>query len=116
MDIKFDFTDKVAIVTGASGGLGKETAIQFAKAGAKVVIGDVKVELGKETAEEIKASGGQALFVELDVTDKESAENIVKTTVDTYGGVDILVNVAGVPGSGPSSVFTDLTTEQWDLT
>ena len=116
MDIKFDFTDKVAIITGASGGLGKETAVQFAKAGAKVVIGDVKVELGKQTAEEIKAAGGEAIFVELDVTSKESAENIVKTTVDTYGGVDILVNVAGVPGSGPSSVFTDLTTEQWDLT
>ena len=116
MDIRFDFSDKVAIITGASGGLGRETAVQFAKAGAKVVIGDVKVELGKQAAEEIKADGGEAIFVELDVTSKESADNIVKTAVDTYGGVDILVNVAGVPGSGSGSSFTELTTEQWDLT
>lgn len=116
MDIKFDFSEKVAIVTGAAGGIGKETAVRFAKAGAKVVIGDIKEELGKKTTQEIKTDGGEAIFVNLDVTRKDSAENMVKTTVDTYGGVDILVNVAGIPGSGQSSVFSELTSEQWDLT
>jgi NAD(P)-dependent dehydrogenase (short-subunit alcohol dehydrogenase family) len=116
MDIRFDFTDKVAIITGAAGGLGKETAVQFARAGAKVVIGDVKAELGKKTVEEIKADGGKAVFVDLDVTSKDSVEKMVKATIEAFGGVDILVNVAGLSASGPSSAFTDLTTEQWDLT
>ena len=116
MDIKFDFAGKVAIVTGASGGLGKETAMQFAQAGAKVVIGDVNVELGNKTEQEIISAGGNALFIELDVTSRESVQDMVRTTVEKFGGVDILVNVAGVSGAGENSEFEKLTEEQWDIT
>ena len=67
MDLQFDSADKVAIVTGAFRGLGKETAVQFARAGAKVVIGDLQIELGRKAEEEINADGGKALLIELDV-------------------------------------------------
>ncbi len=103
-------------MTGASGGLGKETAVQFARAGAKVVIGDLKVEAGRRTEEGIKADGGKAIFIELDVTSKESVDHLVKNTLETFGGVDILINVAGVPGSGEFSAFKELLEEQWDIT
>jgi meso-butanediol dehydrogenase/(S,S)-butanediol dehydrogenase/diacetyl reductase len=116
MDVKFDFSNKVAIVTGASGGLGKETAVQFARAGAKVVIGDLKVEAGRRTEEGIRAEAGEAIFIELDVTSKESVDHLVKNTIETFGGVDILINVAGVPGSGEFSAFKELLEEQWDIT
>ena len=116
MDIKFDFSGKVALITGSAGGLGKETAVEFAQAGAKVVIGDVKVDLGKKAAEEINAAGGEAVFAKLDVTSKESVDQWVKTAMDTFGGIDILVNVAGVPGTTSADSFPEFTTDQWDMT
>ena len=91
----FNFTNKVAIVTGGSTGIGRATARQFARHGAKVVIGDVNPE-GRETAETIKRDGGDALFVQTDVRDASEVKNLVATTVKTYGGLHCAFNNAGV--------------------
>ena len=93
MSISFD--GRVAIVTGAGGGLGREHALALAKRGAKVVVNDLGP--GAQTvADEIKAAGGQALAVSCSVTDFDAVQAMVKTTMDTWGRVDILVNNAGI--------------------
>ncbi|MBX3627319.1 MAG: SDR family NAD(P)-dependent oxidoreductase [Rhizobacter sp.] len=93
MSISFD--GRVAIVTGAGGGLGREHALALAKRGAKVVVNDLGP--GAQTvADEIKATGGQAIAVSCSVTDFDAVQAMVKTTMDTWGRVDILVNNAGI--------------------
>jgi NAD(P)-dependent dehydrogenase (short-subunit alcohol dehydrogenase family) len=91
----FNFTDKVAIVTGGSTGIGRATSLIFARHGARVVIGDVNLE-GQETVETIEREGGSALFVETDVRDAEQVENLVVTAVETYGGLHVAFNNAGI--------------------
>lgn len=88
--------DKVAIVTGATSGIGRATAVLFAKEGAKVVMAGRRENLGAEVVKEIAAFGGDAIFVKTDMTNKADIANIVKTTVDKYGRIDVLVNNAGV--------------------
>ncbi|WP_132992176.1 SDR family oxidoreductase [Gordonia zhaorongruii] len=100
------FTDKTAIVTGAAGGIGEAYARAIAAEGGKVVIADVNDEAGQAVADSI---GG--LYVHTDVADPESAENLVATTVDTYGKIDALVNNAAIYG-GMKLDF--LTTVPWD--
>ncbi len=90
-----NFTDKVAIVTGGSTGIGRATSLLFAQHGAKVVIGDVNRE-GRETVETIKREGGEALFVETDVSKAQQVEKLVATAVETYGGLHVAFNNAGV--------------------
>jgi NAD(P)-dependent dehydrogenase (short-subunit alcohol dehydrogenase family) len=93
MSISFD--GRVAIVTGAGGGLGREHALALAKRGAKVVVNDLGA--GAQTvADEIKAAGGQAIAVSCSVTDFDAVQAMVKTTMDAWGRVDILVNNAGI--------------------
>jgi NAD(P)-dependent dehydrogenase (short-subunit alcohol dehydrogenase family) len=93
MSINFD--GRVAIVTGAGGGLGREHALALAKRGAKVVVNDLGPG-AEAVAQEIKAAGGEALAVLSSVTDFEAVQAMVKQTVDTWGRVDILVNNAGI--------------------
>lgn len=81
---------KVAIVTGGGGGFGKGIAEKFVKEGAKVVIVDMNEEVGQKTASEIKAE-----FVKGNVTDRKSWEEIVKTTDEKFGNIDVVVNNAG---------------------
>lgn len=88
--------DKVAIITGAASGNGKEIAILFAKEGAKVVVSDIDEKLGKGVAEQINKDGGKAIFVKCDVTSPADAEALVRETVNEYGGLDVLVNNAGI--------------------
>ena len=94
-----DLTGKVAVITGAGRGLGREEAIQLAKQGARVVINDIGLPDAKEAAEsaveEIKAFGGEAIAVYGDCADSADAENLLKTTIDTYGDMNIMVNNAG---------------------
>jgi NAD(P)-dependent dehydrogenase (short-subunit alcohol dehydrogenase family) len=91
----FNFTDKVAIVTGGSTGIGRAASLLFAHHGAKVVIGDVNRE-GQETVETIKREGGAAIFVETDVRNAHQVQDLVTTAVKTFGGLHFAFNNAGV--------------------
>lgn len=96
----FDFAGKVALITGGSTGIGRATALLFARYGARVVIGDLNPE-GLETVKEIEQGGGAALFVETDVRQAGQVERLVAAAVQTYGGLHCAFNNAGVlpPGA-----------------
>jgi NAD(P)-dependent dehydrogenase (short-subunit alcohol dehydrogenase family) len=91
----FNFSGKVALVTGGSSGIGKATSLLFAQHGAKVVIGDNN-PAGVETANLIKREGGEAIFVQTDVRQAKEVENLVATAVETYGGLHCAFNNAGI--------------------
>ncbi|MBU1195266.1 MAG: SDR family oxidoreductase [Proteobacteria bacterium] len=115
MNFSDEFKDKSVVITGAAGGLGKQTAIQYAAAGAKIVIGDLKIEQGQETAALMNASHPDcARFIHLDVTDRESVDALFKEAQETFGTVDILVNSAGISGQG-FKPFGRIDLESWDL-
>ena len=98
---QFNFSDKTAIVTGGATGIGRATSLLFARHGARVVIGDVNPE-GAKTAELIKSDGGEALFVKTDVREAEQVQNLIATTVKTYGALHYAFNNAGIlPGAAP---------------
>jgi len=90
------FAGKVVLITGGSGGQGRVQGRMFAEQGAAVVLADVVEAGGKAQAAQIKKSGGQAMFVKLDVTSAASWENAIKRTRRAYGGLHVLVNNAGV--------------------
>ena len=104
--------DKVALVTGASSGIGRATALTFVREGAKVVIADMNVIGGEETVQLVKAAGGDAFFVETDVSQAASVEAMVSKTVETYGRLDYAHNNAGV--EGVLSRTAEHTEEDWD--
>lgn len=103
--------DKVAIVTGGAQGIGKAVSLGFAKEGAKVVVVDILTEAGRKTEELITASGGEALFCECDVSEKDQVDRMVAAAADGFNGIDILVNNAGVD---PRQTWNEMTAEQWD--
>ena len=96
---KSEFTNKVALVTGASGGIGEAIAISFAHNGAKVSVVDIDVENGKAVVERIKKDGGEAIFLEADVSDHAAVEKMVDDTVQAFGRLDFAVNNAGIGGA-----------------
>jgi len=99
---------KVAFLSGAARGIGGEAAKLMASVGARVAIGDVLEERGRQTAKEIEAAGGQALFVPLDVTQEASWSAAIDATVKKFGGLDILVNNAGIfVGKGVEEALMD---------
>src|SRR5215831_13927909 len=91
----FNFSGKVALVTGGSRGIGLATAQLFARSGAKVVIGDID-PAGSEAVDEVKRDGGDAIFVKTDVSDEGDVENLIATAIKTYGGLHCEFNNAGV--------------------
>lgn len=115
-NISYDFSGKVLAITGASGGIGKAIALAFGKAGAKVMIADLKEEMGQAVADEINAGGGTAAFQITNVADEESVKAFIQNTLDTYGQLDILVNVAGVGSAHKGNPFTNLDDEDFHRT
>jgi NAD(P)-dependent dehydrogenase (short-subunit alcohol dehydrogenase family) len=103
--------DRVAIITGATKGIGLACAQEFAQEGAKVVLAGRTESLGEAAAEEIRTRGRDALFVRCDVSKKEQVDGLVQATVDRYGCVDVVVNNAGV---NHSAKFFDISEEDWD--
>ena len=107
------FAGKVALVTGGSSGLGEATALKFAQQGARVVIAARRVEQSGEVVQKIHASGGEALFVQADISRAADVEHMVRTAVGKFGRLDCAVNNAGI--SGPRyTPLADVTEEQWD--
>jgi len=102
--------NKVAIITGASKGIGKGIAIRYSQEGAKVVVASRSMDLLSPIADEIRDRGGQALALPVDVTRLESIEAVVDKTVEQYGRLDIMVNNAGISMAHPSE---DLSPQDW---
>jgi NAD(P)-dependent dehydrogenase (short-subunit alcohol dehydrogenase family) len=102
---------KVALVTGGSSGIGKATALQYAREGVSVVIADLTEAPGQAVVEEIKQQGGQAFFVKTDVSQPADCENLVRKTVAQYGRLDIAFNNAGI--SGERTPIAEMSLEAW---
>ena len=103
--------DKVAIITGASSGIGYTTALALSKAGAKVAIGARRIDRLEELAKKISADGGEVFYQKLDVTQRSECENFAKAVLEKWGSIDILVNNAGLM---PLSLFKSLKVDEWD--
>src|SRR4051812_644712 len=106
-----ELNDTVALVTGASSGIGEATARLLAERGATVAAVARRVDRLESLAGEIEAAGGRALAIEADISEREQAEGAVRRTVEELGRLDILVNNAGVMLLGP---IVDAPVEEWD--
>jgi NAD(P)-dependent dehydrogenase (short-subunit alcohol dehydrogenase family) len=104
---------KVALVTGGSSGIGRATALVFAREGAKVVVANRRVDAGQETVQMIKDTGGDAFFIKTDVSQSIEVETLVNQTVERYGRLDYAFNNAGI-GCEVTPV-ADCPEEDWDL-
>jgi NAD(P)-dependent dehydrogenase (short-subunit alcohol dehydrogenase family) len=105
--------NKVALITGATSGIGKATALLFAAEGAEVVITGRRVELGQRVENEFREQGGRCLFLEADHSQAESCSRVVEQTLAEFGRVDILFNNAGIVTSGTAETTSD---EVWNET
>jgi len=107
--------DKVALITGGSSGIGRETSLLFAMEGAKIVVADVNDEEGQKTVDEIQKSGGTALYVHADVSKSEDCKNMIQFAEKEYSNLHILFNNAGIMhGSDDNAEVTEEAI--WDLT
>ena len=103
--------DKVAIVTGATKGIGRACAEEYAKEGCRVTLAGRSEDLGQAAAEEITAQGGQAMFVACDVSDSAQVNSMVAATIERFGGLDIMLSNAGINNKAE---FLDVGEEDWD--
>jgi 3-oxoacyl-[acyl-carrier protein] reductase len=104
---------RVALVTGAAGGIGRETALLLAEEGAAVAVADVRAEAAEETASEVRRRGAAALALPLDVTDEASVRSAVRAVGESLGPLEVLVNSAGIYRVG---ALEEVTPEAWDAT
>jgi 3-oxoacyl-[acyl-carrier protein] reductase len=103
--------DKVAFITGAAQGIGREIALMFAREGADIVVGDINLEKASQTQQDIEALGRKVLTLELDVTDSTKVNEAVNKILDKFGKVDILVNNAGIT---KDNLLLRMTDAEWD--
>ncbi|GAB7094741.1 SDR family oxidoreductase [Halolamina litorea] len=106
------FDGRTAVVTGASSGIGRASALRLAEEGANVVVADIDADGGRETVDLIEDAGGAATFVEVDVSDTASVEQMVDVAVESYGGLDIAHNNAGILTGFVET--TGIEEAQWD--
>lgn len=109
-----DLQGKIALVTGGTSGIGRDTAILFAKAGAKVVVSGRREPEGRETIELVRSAGGEGLFVKADVSKASEVEMLIKKIVEQFGRLDIAFNNAGIEGVWVPIVRQS--EEDWDRT
>lgn len=103
--------DRVVIITGGASGIGRTSSLLFAEEGAQVVVADYQETTGKETVAEITEQGGHARFVQVDVSNRSSVEQMVKSVLEAYGQIDVLINNAGITAD---ATLTKMKEEQWD--
>ena len=103
--------DKVAVITGSGKGLGEAMALLFSREGAKIVVFDIDEGAGRETVEQIREQGGEAIFVHGDVSNPDDAVRLIDAAVDAYGRADVLVNNAGIH---VDKTVANTTEAEWD--
>jgi NAD(P)-dependent dehydrogenase (short-subunit alcohol dehydrogenase family) len=113
-DVRVDLRlqNRVGIVTGSAGGIGRAIALAMATSGARVVVSDTRTAEGEATASAIQAAGGEAIFVACDVSNSDQVSHLVSASLEHFGRLDVLVNNAGI--SGGSSLAHELELETWD--
>ena len=114
MTVGFELQDKVVVITGAAGGLGREFALGFAAEGAKIVAADVSEAGLAETVALVEAAGGSALAVRVDVTSKESTDALAEAAIAHFGRIDVLVNNAAIYATLKRAKFTEIDPDEWD--
>ena len=107
--------NKVAVITGAGSGIGRESALLFSREGARVVVADVNDDAGRAVVEELRGAGGEAVYVRADVSKGSDAEGMVRAAEESFGRLDVLFNNAGIShAKDDDAVATE--EEVWDLT
>ncbi|WP_256478616.1 SDR family NAD(P)-dependent oxidoreductase [Chroococcidiopsis sp. CCMEE 29] len=105
------FADKVVLVTGASSGISKATAIAFGQEGAKLVVASRRINESEETVKQIEEAGGEAVFVQTDVIREEQIENLVQQTINHFGRTNVAFNNSGI--FGRLGAITEMTEQDW---
>ncbi|MBC8412643.1 SDR family NAD(P)-dependent oxidoreductase, partial [bacterium] len=108
----FSMKNKIVLITGGSTGIGRASAIAFSREGSKVIIADLNVDEGNNTVNMIEKTGGEAVFVEADVSKAKAVESLIDNIVNQYGRLDCAVNNAGVVGE--QALTADCTEDNWD--
>ncbi|MEY2945710.1 MAG: hypothetical protein RL243_462 [Actinomycetota bacterium] len=114
MTVGFELQDKVVVITGAAGGLGREFALGFAAEGAKIVAADVSEAGLAETVAMVQANGGDAVAVRVDVTQKASTDALADSAIAHFGRIDVLVNNAAIYATLKRAKFTEIDPDEWD--
>jgi len=110
--VNLPMSGKVALITGAASGIGRATALSFARSGANVVVADIQNDGGMQTVQLIEKMGSRSIFVECDVSNESEVEKMMELTVQEFGRVDYAFNNAGIDGAHANT--TDLSESDWD--